>query len=111
VAQASAAAAKVLDLLSQDTMSREPTTAQVNESLCMACFECIRVCPYRAIERHEIRARDGRLLRTVARVNPAMCEGCGACAGACRASAMDLQGYTDDQIFAQLSALTSGVTP
>ncbi len=90
-------------------MKREPTTAQVNEAICMACFECARVCPYQAIEKREIRTRDGHLLRMVARVNPAMCEGCGACAGACRSSAMDIQGYTDDQIFAQLSALMTGV--
>lgn len=109
VAQASAAASKTLGLLSKDTMQREPTTAQVNEAICMACFECVRICPYQAIEKREIRTRDGQLLRMVAHVNPAMCEGCGACAGACRSSAMDLQGYTDDQIFAQLSALMTGV--
>lgn len=109
VAQASAAASKALELLSKRFLHREPTTAVVNEAVCMACFECQRVCPYRAVERKEIRARDGRLLRVVARVNPAMCEGCGVCAGACRSSAMDVQGYTDEQIFAQLRALTTEV--
>ncbi len=109
VAQASAAASKALDLLSRTRLQREPTIARVDEAVCMACFECIRVCPYQAVARHEIRARDGRLLRVVARVNPAMCEGCGACSGACRSSAMDLQGYTDSQIFAQLTALMAGV--
>ena len=110
VAQASAAASKALELLSKDRLSREPTTALVNESMCMACFECVRICPYQAVEKHEIRARDGRLLRLVARVNPAMCEGCGACAGACRSSAMDIQGYADQQIFAQLAALMAGAS-
>jgi heterodisulfide reductase subunit A len=109
VAQASAAASKALDLLSRQTLLREPTTAQVNEASCMACFECRRVCPYGAIERREILARNGSLQRVVAHVNPAMCEGCGACAAACRSSAMDLHGYTDEQVFAQLRALTAGV--
>jgi heterodisulfide reductase subunit A len=108
VAQASAAAAKTLELLSKTLLQREPTIARVDEAVCMACFECVRVCPYQAVEKREIRARDGRLLRTVARVNPAMCEGCGACAGACRSGAMDIQGYTDTQIFAQLTALMTG---
>jgi len=108
VAQASAAASKALELLSKTRLQREPTIARVDEAVCMACFECVRICPYQAVEKHEIRARDGRLLRVVARVNPAMCEGCGACAGACRSSAMDIQGYTDTQIFAQLTALMTG---
>jgi heterodisulfide reductase subunit A len=108
VAQASAAASKALELLSKTRLQREPTIARVDEAACMACFECVRICPYQAVEKHEIRARDGSLLRVVARVNPAMCEGCGACAGACRSSAMDIQGYTDNQIFAQLTALMTG---
>jgi heterodisulfide reductase subunit A len=108
VAQASAAASKALELLSKTRLQREPTIARVDEAVCMACFECVRICPYQAVEKREIRTRDGRLLRMVARVNPAMCEGCGACAGACRSSAMDVQGYSDSQIFAQLTALMAG---
>jgi heterodisulfide reductase subunit A len=111
VAQASAAASKTLELLSKPSLHREPMTALVDEGLCMACFECARVCPYGAVETKEIRAKDGALIRTVAHVNPAMCEGCGACAGACRSSAMNVQGYADDQIFAQIGALMAEVTP
>jgi heterodisulfide reductase subunit A len=108
VAQASAAASKALELLSKTELQREPTTARVREALCMACFECERVCAYRAVERREIRDRQGRLLRLVARVNPALCEGCGTCAAACRTGAMDLEGFTDSQVFAQLAALARG---
>lgn len=111
VAQASAAASKTLELLSKPSLHREPMTALVDEGRCMACFECARVCPYGAVETKEIRAKDGTLIRTVAHVNPAMCEGCGACAGACRSSAMNVQGYADDQIFAQLGALMAEATP
>jgi heterodisulfide reductase subunit A len=105
VAQASAAASKALELLSKPELLREPTTAVVNEALCMACLECVRICPYGAVAKHEIRNREGKLVRTVARVNPAMCEGCGLCVGGCRSSALDLQGYTDSQVYAQIEAL------
>jgi len=105
VAQASAAAAKALELLSRPVLSREPTVAQVNEAACNACFDCQRVCPYLAVERTEIRDRHGKLLRLVARINPAMCEGCGACVVACRPQAIDLSGYSSEQVFAQLEAL------
>jgi len=105
VAQASAAASKVLQLLSQEKLQREPTVAQVNETYCIACYECQRVCPYLAVERKEIRDRQGNLLRMVAQVNPAMCEGCGACVVACRPQAMDLAGFNNEQVFAQIEAL------
>lgn len=105
VAQASAAASKALELLSRPALQREPTVAQINEALCNACFDCQRVCPYLAVERKEIRDREGKVLRVVARVNAAMCEGCGACVVACRPQAIDLSGYSNEQVFAQLEAL------
>jgi heterodisulfide reductase subunit A len=105
VAQASAAASKALELLSRPTMQREPTTARVNEAACNACFDCERVCPYKALERTEIRNRAGELQRVVMRVNPAMCEGCGACLVACRPQAIDLAGFSNEQVFAQLESL------
>jgi heterodisulfide reductase subunit A len=105
VAQASAAAAKALELLSRERMQREPTVAQVNETACNACFDCQRVCPYGAVERKEVRDRAGNLVRRVAAINPAMCEGCGACLVACRPQAIDLGGFANEQVFAQLQAL------
>ncbi len=105
VAQASAAASKALELLSRPVLQREPIVSHVNEVVCNACFDCQRICPYGAIERKEIRDRQGTLVRHVARVNPAMCEGCGACVVACRPQAIDLAGYNNEQVFAQLEAL------
>ncbi len=105
VAQASAAASKALELLSRTELRREPTTARVREARCMACFECARVCPYKAVAVEEIRDREGKVVRQVAAVRVAMCEGCGACVGACRTGAMDLDGFADEQLFAQIEAL------
>ncbi|OFV89114.1 MAG: disulfide reductase [Acidobacteria bacterium RBG_16_68_9] len=106
VSQASAAASKGLELLSQELLQRDPTTAHVDERFCAGCFDCLQVCPYHAIEKREIRDRQGSLLRLVASANPAMCEGCGLCTVTCRGGCIDLDGYTDEQVFAQLSALT-----
>jgi heterodisulfide reductase subunit A len=105
VCQASAAASKTMELLSQPMLHREPTTAEVNDANCMGCFECLQVCPYGAIEQAEIRGREHERVRYVARVNPAVCEGCGVCTVTCRNGNIDLQGCTDEQIFAQLGAL------
>jgi len=111
VAQASGAASKVAGLFSQDELTREPVVAVVNRapppiwSTCVGCFLCESACAYQAIEREEIRTRDGQLIKTVARVNPGLCQGCGTCVALCRSRSIDLQGFTNEQIFAEVLAL------
>jgi len=105
VSQGSAAAAKGLELLSRKVLERDPITARIDDAGCMGCFECLAVCPYGAIERREITGREGDVVRLVAASNPAVCEGCGLCVVACRGGRIDLQGCSDEQIFAQLAAL------
>jgi len=105
VSQASAAASKSMELLSQEFLQRDPSTTHVNDALCAGCFECLQVCPYQAIERREILDSEGVLLREVAWSNPAMCEGCGLCVVTCRGGYIDLEGDSDEQVFAQLGAL------
>jgi len=104
VAQGSAAASKVLSLFSADEMAREPITALVNNTVCNACWDCVTACPYTAIERHEVKNRKGETVQWVARVNDGVCQGCGVCVAACRSKAIDLKGYTDEQVYAALSA-------
>jgi heterodisulfide reductase subunit A len=111
VAQASAAAAKAQILFSRPELEREPIVARVHRgpppvfSLCVGCFACEAACPYKAIEREELRDRKGALIKTVAKVNAGLCQGCGTCVATCRGKAIDLDGYTDEQVMAQLTAL------
>ncbi len=111
VAQASGAAAKVAGLFSKDELTREPIVAVVNRqapplfSTCVGCFLCQSACPYSAIESEEIKNRAGEVIRTVARVNPGLCQGCGTCVATCRTKAIDLQGYSNEQLFAEVMAL------
>jgi heterodisulfide reductase subunit A len=113
VSQASAAASKVIGLFSQNEMTREPVIAVVNRTLppvfstCMGCFMCQGACPYNAIEREEIKTRDGQLIKTVAKVNPGLCQGCGTCVAFCRSKSIDLQGYSNEQVYAELMELLS----
>ena len=108
VAQASATASKVQMLFSQDKLSREPYISEVRQDKCFGCFSCEAVCPYNAVTRKEIKDPRTKLMRLVAEVNKGMCQGCGGCISICRAKACELNGYTDEQIFAALSALSPG---
>jgi heterodisulfide reductase subunit A len=111
VAQGSGAAAKVAALFSQSELTREPVIAVVNRqpppvfSYCVGCFLCQTACPYQAIEQEEIKGRDGKVIKTVAKVNPGLCQGCGTCVATCRTKAIDLQGFSNEQIFAEIMTL------
>lgn len=108
VAQASAAAAKVIGLLAKDHMTCNPCVARPDELMCNGCSACEKVCPYGAIhyEDKEFRGPNRTmLLRRVAQVNPAVCQGCGACTVACPSGAMDLLGFSNQQIMAEVDAI------
>ena len=105
VAQASAAAGKVLVMFSHEQLAREPEIAKVNETNCAACFACVRACPYDAIERAEIRDRKGNIVKRTARVNQGLCMGCGTCVAVCPSKSIDLEGFTEQQVYAMLESL------
>jgi heterodisulfide reductase subunit A len=105
VSQASGAAAKVIILFSQNELTREPIVAEVNNNTCVGCFMCQQVCPYLAIETEDIKARDGKVLRTVAHVNASLCQGCGTCVALCRSKSLDIKGFSNKQMYAEVMAL------
>ncbi len=108
VAQASAAAAKVIGLLVKDSLTCNPCTAQPDELMCNGCSSCEKVCPYGAITYADKPFRGPNRttrIRRVAQVNPAVCQGCGACTVACPSGAMDLLGFSNKQIMAEVDAI------
>jgi heterodisulfide reductase subunit A len=111
VAMASGAAVKVAGLFSQDELTREPIIAVVNRqappvySSCVGCFLCVSACPYQAIEKEEIKNRNGEVIKLIAKVNPGLCQGCGTCVAFCRTKSIDIQGYTHEQMYTEVMAL------
>jgi heterodisulfide reductase subunit A len=107
VAQASAAAVKVIGLLSKDKLISNPCVAHSDELLCNGCSNCQHVCPYGAIDYvdKEFRIDGNNRVRRVAQVNEAVCQGCGACTVVCPSGAMDLKGFTNQQIMAEVDAI------
>ena len=108
VSQASAAAAKVIGLLCKNKLTCNPCVAGSDEQMCNGCSACEKVCPYGAITYidQDFRMPDRTtLVRRVASVNPAVCQGCGACTVTCPSGAMDLQGFSNRQIIAEVDAI------
>ncbi|GAB4506534.1 MAG: hypothetical protein Kow00123_06720 [Anaerolineales bacterium] len=101
VAQASAAAAKVLSLFSQRELVAEPTIAYVDEELCSGCGLCIPACPYQARTMHPWKHK--------AIVNEALCQGCGACVVACPNKACKLRNLTPSHVLAMMDAYLAEV--
>ena len=105
VAQASAAASKVQVMLAAEELTRDPEVAAINEQTCAACYTCVHTCPYHAIEHAEIRTGKGVFIKNTARVNPGLCMGCGTCVSVCPSKSADLQGFSEQQIYAMVESL------
>ncbi len=102
VAQAGAAAARVLSTISKGKVQVESITASVNEEICCGCQTCISVCPYSAISFDEE--------KSVSVVNELICKGCGTCGSACPTGAIRSRHFTDSQILSQIEGLFETVT-
>jgi len=97
VAQASAAAAGVIELLSNDTIPLDPITANIHSEKCSGCQICKSVCPYEAIKYDQI--------THTSMVNDSLCRGCGTCVGVCPSGAIEGNCFTDKQIMSEIEAL------
>jgi heterodisulfide reductase subunit A len=94
VAQASAAAARVLSVISKGTVEIEAATSVIQEELCSGCKTCLGLCSYNAISFDEE--------KKISVINEALCKGCGTCAAACPSCAITSRHFTKEQITAQI---------
>ena len=97
VSQASAAAARVLALISKGKVEIEAATSIIDEEKCSGCRICEFLCPYGAISFIED--------KEVCRVNEALCKGCGTCAAACPSGAITSKHFTTEQIMAEIEGV------
>lgn len=97
VAQAKAAAARVLSTIAKGSVEVEATTASVNEEICCGCQTCIKVCPYTAISFNEE--------KKASVVNEILCKGCGTCGSGCPTGAIKCKHFTDIQILSEIEGL------
>jgi len=98
VTQASAAAARAGILMAKGKVAVEAITPVFDPEKCKACGLCVKVCPYNAITLNEELKR--------IEIIEAACGGCGTCAAECPFGALTQNHFTDEQIFAQINAVT-----
>ena len=99
VATTGAASVRTCEVLSKNELILDPKVAFVDQNVCSGCLNCLEVCPFNAIEAKEVEGK------AVAQINPTLCHGCGNCASACRTGAANVQGFSDDQIYAQVASV------
>lgn len=102
IAQALAASGRAATLLSQTTISFETPTAEVDMAVCDGCGLCVDVCPYHAINVHDVEG-DASGAKTIS-INVTACKGCGLCQGTCPKHCIFVRGFSQAQIAAQIDA-------
>jgi heterodisulfide reductase subunit A-like polyferredoxin len=106
ISQANAAVARALTYLSKKELETIGTISEVDEKKCIGCGLCESVCPYKAVEILTKRTIVGQ--KQVAQINKALCKGCGACTASCRSGSIDLKGFTNAEVVAQITELAMG---
>ena len=106
IAQGKAAASRAVTLLAQKSISTSGQVAAVDPMMCSSCGVCVSICPYSA---PSFIAADARMHAGKAQINPVLCKGCGLCVASCRSGAIHLNGFDNDQIFAQIFSIDEAV--
>jgi heterodisulfide reductase subunit A len=73
---------------------------RVDPEKCRVCLTCIRVCPHGAIQLLRVNTE-----KEVAQISDLACGGCGVCAAICPAKAINFEGYSDEQILAEVETI------
>jgi heterodisulfide reductase subunit A len=97
VAQASAAATRVLAMISKGRITLEAAVSVIDEDKCSGCKTCLNLCPFSAISFDEE--------KEICRINEALCKGCGVCAGTCPSAAITARQFTNEEIVAQVEGV------
>jgi heterodisulfide reductase subunit A-like polyferredoxin len=96
IAQARAAVARAMTILSRDSLMVGGIVATVEKEKCAVCLTCVRTCPYGIPFIHA---------EGYAQIEASECHGCGACVAECPGKAITLNHFTDRQIAAKTHAL------
>ncbi len=95
IAQAESAAAKSIALLTKGKVDLDPLVVRYNKDLCDLCRLCENVCEFNAIE----------IVDDTVNIIGANCVGCGACAAMCHTNALEVPGFTKEEVLKQIKVI------
>ncbi|HDZ91287.1 MAG: CoB--CoM heterodisulfide reductase iron-sulfur subunit A family protein [Deltaproteobacteria bacterium] len=99
IAQAKAASARALEILSRDTIQVGGMVAEVMAEKCAVCCTCVRTCPFSVpVIDHQTGA---------AFIDPGLCQGCGMCVAECPGKAITMC-TCSDQMLTQAPSILLG---
>jgi heterodisulfide reductase subunit A len=90
IAQGLGAASRAGTLLSKEKVLGNAIVSNINAHMCRGCQQCLKVCPYQAINYYED--------KIICDVNQAICTGCGSCAVACPTGAASILHFDDEEV-------------
>ncbi len=105
--EAHSAAARAVQHIQRGQITHWAAAATVDAARCNGCGDCVRVCPFMAVEMRQgdTRQRTGRQGEgRLAVIDPLLCMGCGNCVSVCPVKAATVSSATDEQIEAQIRA-------
>ncbi len=94
IAQAKAAAARAISMLSTGFALTPAQVAASDPDVCIACGVCVTACPQMAVT-----LTPGVTAHSL--VDPNICRGCGICSAECPTGAIQLGGFSDDEVLAE----------
>ncbi len=94
ISQGLGVASRAAGVLSKEALFTSGIVADINPETCCGCLGCVAVCPYGAINFIENRG--------ICQVNKVLCKGCGGCAATCPSGSARLDGFSNQQIYAQI---------
>jgi heterodisulfide reductase subunit A-like polyferredoxin len=103
IAQAEAVASRAALVLSQENMLTNTRVAVVDQTKCVGCLTCVRICPYDVPVISNEYNGVGEIVGA-AFIEEAVCHGCGSCGSECPAKAIQLKHYTDEQTNQKIDA-------
>ncbi len=90
IAQAKAASARALEILTRNTIQVGGLVAEVLPEKCAVCCTCVRTCPFHVpVIDHD---------RGAAYIDPGLCRGCGMCVAECPGKAIIMAACSDPML-------------